>query len=96
MAQHRRKYSPAFKAEAIQFVLQTGRPVAQIARELEMDNGTLCNWVNTWKLNNPEPSKALTPTESAAAAEMETELRRLRMENEFLKKAAAFFAKTQP
>ena len=96
MAQHRRKFSPQFKAEAIQFVLQTGRPVTQIARELEINKGTLHNWVNTWRLNNPEPSKALTPMESAAVAEMETEIRRLRMENEFLKKAAAFFAKTQP
>ena len=96
MAQHRRKYSPQFKAEAIQFVLQTGRPVTQIARELDIDNGTLSNWVNTWKLKNPEPLKALTPKEIAAVSEMETEIRRLRMENEFLKKAAAFFAKTQP
>ena len=96
MAQHRRKFSPQLKAEAIQFVLQTGRPVAQIARELEMDHGTLSNWVNTWKLSNPESLKALSPVESARVAEMETEMRRLRMENEFLKKAAAFFAKTQP
>lgn len=96
MAQHRRKYSPQFKAEAIQFVLQTGRPVTQIARELDIDNGTLSNWVNTWKLKNAEPSKTLTPIESAAVIEMETEIRRLRMENDFLKKAVAFFARTQP
>ena len=68
MAEHRRKYSPQFKAEAIQFVLQTGRPVTQIARELDIDNGTLSKWVNTWKLKNPEPLKVLTPMESAAAA----------------------------
>lgn len=88
MAPHRRKFSPAFKAEAIQFVLQTGRPVTQIAQELDINKDTLHNWVNTWKLSNPEPLKALTPMESAAVAEMETEIRRLRMENEFLKKAA--------
>ena len=96
MAQHRRKFSPQFKAEAIQFVLQTGRPVAQIARELDIDEGTLSNWVSTWKLKNPEPLMALSPVEGARVSEMETEIRRLRMENEFLKKAAAFFAKTQP
>lgn len=77
-------------------MLQTGRPVTQIAQELDINKGTLHNWVNAWKHNNPEPSKALSPAESAAVAEMETEIRRLRMENEFLKKAAAFFAKTQP
>jgi transposase len=90
MAQHRRKFSPRFKAEAIQFVLQSGRPITQIARELEINKGTLHNWVNTWKGNNPEPLMAPTPMESAAVAEMETEIRRLPTENEFLKKAAAF------
>ena len=77
-------------------MLQTGRPVTQIAQELDINKGTLHNWVNTWKLNNPEPLTALSPVESVRVAEMETEIRRLRMENEFLKKAAAFFAKTQP
>lgn len=96
MAQHRRKFSSQFKAEAIQFVLETGRPVAEIARELEIDGGTLNNWVKMWKLKNAEPEKALTPVERVRVAEMEAEIRRLRMENEFLKKAAAFFAKTQP
>ena len=96
MAQKRRKFSPQFKAEAVQFVLETGRPIAEIARELEVNEGTLGNWVNEWKRENPEPEKTLTPVERARVAEMEDESRRLRLENEFLKKAAAFFAKTQP
>lgn len=68
-------------------MLQTGRPVTQIAQEMDINKGALHNWVNAWKLNNPEPSKDLSPMESAAVAEMETEIRRLRMENEFLKKS---------
>ena len=44
----------------------------------------------------PEPDKAVGPVEHARVREMEEEIRRLRMENEFLKKAAAFFARTQP
>ena len=96
MAQHRRKFSPRFKAEAVQFVIETGRPIAEIARELESGGGTLGNWVNEWKQGSPEPEKALTPVERARVAEMEDEIRRLRLENEFLKKAAAFFARTQP
>ena len=96
MAQKRRKFSPQFKAEAVQFVLETRRPIAEIARELEVNEGTLGNWVNEWKRENPEPEKTLTPVERARVAEMEDEIRRLRLENEFLKKAAAFFAKTQP
>ena len=96
MARDKRKFSPQFKAEAVQFVMETGRPIAEIARELEINEGTLGNWVNVFKQANPEPEKALTPVERAHVAELEAEIRRLRMENEFLKKAAAFFAKTQP
>ena len=43
---------------------------------------------------NPEPKPDLSPVERARVKEMEDEIRRLRMENEFLKKAAAFFART--
>lgn len=96
MAQSRRKFSPQFKAEAVQFVIETGRPIAEVARELGINEGTLGNWVNQWRRDNPEPETALTPVERARVAEMEDEIRRLRMENEFLKKAAAFFARTQP
>jgi transposase-like protein len=51
---------------------------------------------NSWRRNNPQPEPDLSPVERARVKEMEDELRRLRMENEFLKKAAAFFARTQP
>jgi len=96
MPEKRRKSSPQFKAEAVQLVIESGRPVAEVARDLEINDGTLANWVNRWRRDNPEPEKALTPVERAHVAQMEDEIRRLRMENEFLKKAAAFFAKTQP
>jgi transposase len=52
--------------------------------------------VNIWRRENPEPEPDLNPVERARVKEMEDEIRRLRMENEFLKKAAAFFARTQP
>jgi len=58
--ERRRKFSPQFKAEAVQFVIETKRPIAQIARELEVNEGTLGNWVNEWRQSNPEPEKALT------------------------------------
>jgi transposase-like protein len=96
VAQYRRKFSPQFKAEAVQLVIETGRPIAEITRELESGGGTLGNWVNEWKQGNPGPERALTPVERARVAEMEDEVRRLRLENDFLKKAAAFFARTHP
>ncbi len=62
---------------------------------LQINEGTLGNWVNVWRREHPEPEPEQTPMERARVAEMEAEIRRLRMENEFLKKAAAFFARTQ-
>jgi len=96
MSSKRRKFSPQYKAEAVQMVLETGKPIAEVARDLGINEGTLGNWVNVYRTSNPEPEAPLTPMERARVAEMQEELRRLRMENEFLKKAAAFFAKTQP
>ena len=96
MSEKRRKFSPQFRAEAVQMVLETGKPIAEVARDLGVHDGTLGNWVATWRRDNPEPIPDLSPVERARVSEIEAEIRRLRMENEFLKKAAAFFAKTQP
>lgn len=96
MVEKRRKFSPQFRAEAVQMVIESGRPIAEVARDLGVHDGTLGNWVNQWKRENPEPVPDLSPTERVKVKEMEDELRRLRLENEFLKKAAAFFARTLP
>ena len=96
MPEHRRKFSPQFKAEAVQMVIETGKPIAEVARDLGIHDGTLGNWVNAWRREHPEPEKALSPVERARVEELEDENRRLRMENEFLKKAAAFFARAHP
>ena len=96
MPEHRRKFSPQFKAEAVQMVIETGKPIAEVARDLGVNDGTLGNWVKAWRHANPEPDQPLSPVERARVRELEDENRRLRMENEFLKKAAAFFARTHP
>ena len=96
MPVHRRKFSPQFKAEAVQMVIETGKPIAQVARDLGIHDGTLGNWVSAWRREHPESDQAVSPVERARVKELEEENRRLRMENEFLKKAAAFFARTQP
>jgi transposase-like protein len=94
MPERRRKFSPQFKAEAVQLVIETGKPIAEVARDLGVNDGTLGNWVKAWRDANPEPVAELSPVERARMSELEEENRRLRMENEFLKKAAAFFART--
>jgi transposase-like protein len=96
MPEQRRRFSPQFRAEAVQLVVETGRPIAEVARDLGIHDGTLGNWVNAWRRAHPEPDQPLSPVERVRVQEMEAEIRRLRMENEFLKKAAAFFARTHP
>jgi transposase len=86
MPEQRRRFSPQFKAEAVQMVLETGRPIAEVARDLGINEGTLGNWVNIWRRENPEPTTELTPMERARVKEVEADICRLRMENEFGKK----------
>jgi transposase-like protein len=90
MPEQRRKFSPQFKAEAAQMVVETGRPIAAVARDLGIHDGTLGNCVSAYQREHPEPDQSLTPVERARVKELEDENRRLRMENEFLKKAAAY------
>jgi transposase-like protein len=40
----RRKFSPQFRAEAVQMVIETGKPIAVVARDLGINEGTLGNW----------------------------------------------------
>jgi transposase-like protein len=96
MPEKRRRFSPQFRAEAVQMVIETGKPVAAVARDLGIHDGTLGNWVNAWRHEHPEPDQPVSPVERARVKELEAEVARLRMENEFLKKAAAFFARTHP
>ena len=80
MSEKRRKFSPQFKAEAVQMVLETGKPIAEVARDLGVHDGTLGNRVATWLRDNPEPVPDLSPGERARVSEMEAEIRRLRVE----------------
>jgi transposase len=88
----RRKYTPEYKAEAVDLVLGSGRPVAEIARDLGIHEATLGNWVNLAKRNGTVAEKPVTTDERARLRELEEENRKLRMERDFLKKAAAWFA----
>jgi transposase-like protein len=50
-----RRRSPQFRAEAVQMVIQTGKPIAEAARDAGASDGTLGNWVKAWRDANPEP-----------------------------------------
>ena len=93
MARKYRKFSPEFKDEAVKLVIDGSRPIAQVARELGIHEGTLGNWVNQYRRDHAGDEPHLDIGERARLREAERELRELRMENEFLKKAAAYFAR---
>lgn len=89
-----RKFTPEYREEAVKLVLETGRPIAEVARDLGINEGTLGNWVTKYRTDHPA-SEDLGISERARLKELEKEVRELKLEREFLKKAAAFFAKEQ-
>jgi transposase len=93
MARKYRKFSPEFRDQAVRTVTEGSRSVAQVARELGMNETTLGNWVSQYRKDHAGDEPPLAPNERGRLAEAERELRELRMENEFLKKAAAYFAR---
>jgi transposase len=93
MAGERSRYTPEFRDEAVRFVIESGRPIAQVARELRINDGTLGNWVAKYRDEHSVSESPLSIGERARLAELERENRQLRLDNEFLGKAAAFFAK---
>jgi transposase-like protein len=92
VSQKRRKFSAEYREEAVKMVIETSRPIAQVARDLGINEGTLGNWVNTYHREHAGEEPALDVSERARLREAERQNRELRMENEFLKKAAAYFA----
>ena len=74
-------------------VILNSRPIAQVARELSINEGTLGNWVAAFRRDHAKEEPALDVSERARLREAERLVRELKMENEFLKKAAAYFAR---
>jgi transposase len=88
----RRKFTPEYKAEAVQFVISSGKPIAEVARNLGIVEGTLGNWVAKARENGEFKEPPLELSERAEFERMKKELQQVKMERDFLKKAAAFFA----
>lgn len=84
----RRSYTSEFKAEAVALVGHAGRTVGKVAKELNLTESSLRNWVK----NAAQPSTE-APSESEELLRLRQEVCHLRMERDFLKKAAAFFAR---
>src|SRR5664279_109192 len=93
VSRKRSTYSVEFKEAAVREVVDKSRPIADVARENGLVAQTLGNWVNAWRAEHMDDEPPLTLTERARLKELERQVRELRMENEFLGEATAFFAK---
>ena len=91
-----RKFSAEFRAEAMELVVSSGRPVAQVAPEIGVVAGTLGIRVRVWKEEHPDVgAKDPGPVEWATNEALQTENGELKREIEFLGKISAVFAATQ-
>lgn len=89
----RRQFTDEFKAGAIRLVLDEGKTVGAVARELDLTPSALADWVRRAQADRTKGRTGLTGVEREELTRLRKENRELRMEREVLKKAAAFFAK---
>lgn len=91
MSRAGKRYPDQFKREAVELVRISGRPIGQIAGELGVSDQSLRNWIAKDDAKRGMAGD-LTADEREELKLLRKENRRLRMEREILKKAAAFFA----
>jgi transposase len=90
----RRKFTKEYKAEVVRLVVDDGKTVGQVSRDLDLTESAVRNWVRQAKIDAGQgPAGALTTAERAELVALRREAKQLRMEREILKKATAFFAK---
>ena len=89
----RRQFSDEFRAGAVRLVLDEGRTMGAVARELDLTPSSLGNWVRHAQADRTNGKTGLTTVEREELARLRKENRVLQEERDILKKAAAFFAK---
>jgi transposase len=86
----RRFFSPEYKGEVVELIRSTGKTVGQVAKELDLTETAVREWVKRADLDAGRRSDGLT---TAEREELRRENRDLREEREILRKAAVFFAR---
>ncbi len=90
----RRNFTDEFKAGAVRLVVKEGKSIAEVSRDLDLVPSALGKWVKQAKVDRGEgPPGALTTEEREELSRLRKQVRKLEIEREILKKAAAFFAK---
>ena len=95
MAKKRKQFSKQFKLDAVELVTEQGYKASEAARNLGIHHSSLRRWINDFKSEGKQafPGKGHMTPEKEELYRLRKENKRLRMEREILKKAAAFFAK---
>jgi transposase len=89
----RRNFTEDFKAGAVGLVLDQGKTISQVGRDLDVAQSVIGNWVKQARADRSRGKAGLTNEERGELAKLRKENRELRMERDLLKKWAAFFAK---
>ena len=89
----RRQFTPEFKAQAVQRLFESGKPLSEIATELGVSSGQLSQWRNEQLAAGSAEALAARKAEQVETQRLKREVKRLEEEGEILRKAAAFFAK---
>jgi transposase len=90
----RRQFTDAFKSEAVRLTRESDRPVAQVARELGISDNVLYRWRSEQQqIESQGRTRQAVRAEQDELARLTRENEMLRKERDFLKRAAAFFAR---
>jgi transposase len=90
MAETRRKFDQDFREGAVRLVRESGKPIAQVARELGIHDATLGNWVNAERRRR-EGNGGLGEDERAELVRLRRENAELRMRCDVLKRGLALW-----
>lgn len=93
MPEVRRKFDPDFRAGAVRIVKESGKSIAQVARDLGVNEGTLANWVARDRRATAPPLGALGEDERTELARLRKENAELAMERDVLKRSVALWVK---
>jgi transposase len=91
MADSRRKFDEDFRRGAVQIVRETGKPIAQVARELGINEGTLGNWCARDRRTRDGAGGALSEDERAELVRLRRENAELAMQRDVLKRSVALW-----
>ena len=89
----RRQFTDDFKAGAVRLVLDEGQTAGRVARDLDLTESALRNWVDRARADRTKGRTGVTTEERDELRRLRKENRCLRVERDVLKKAAAFFAR---